>query len=101
MVGQNVLYEIPSRSGGQEGLNLNILNEMFDQAAASATEEEYPADYQKLFSYLIKVFEWRQIDTLQETLLLFIELKCKVIFARLIFSFYNRCTFEIKKEMLN
>ena len=80
-------YEIPSRSGGQEGLNLNILNEMFDQAAASATEEEYPEDYQKLFSYLMEVFEWRQIDTLQETLLLFIELKCKVIFARLIFSF--------------
>ena len=57
MVGQNVFYEIPSRSGGQEGLNLNILNEMFDQAAASATEEEYPEDYQEHFSYLMEVFE--------------------------------------------
>ena len=46
MVGQNVLYEIPCRSGGQEGLNLNTLNEMFDQAAASATEEKYPEDCQ-------------------------------------------------------
>ena len=57
MVSQNVFYEIPSRSGGQEGLNLNILNEMFDQAAASATEEEYPEDYQEHFSYLMEVFE--------------------------------------------
>ena len=46
MVGQNVLYEIPCRSGGQEGLNLNTLNEMFDQVAASATEEKYPEDCQ-------------------------------------------------------
>ena len=43
----NVLYEISSRSGGQEGLKLTILNEMFDQAAASVTEKEYPEDYQK------------------------------------------------------
>ena len=33
----NVLYEISSRKGGQEGLNLNILNEIFDQAAVSAS----------------------------------------------------------------
>ena len=78
MVNQNVFYEIPSRSGGQEGLNLNILNEMFDQAAASATEEEYPEDYQEHFSYLMEVFEWRQPDTWQETLSLFIKLKCMV-----------------------
>ena len=57
MVSQNVFYEIPSRSGGQEGLNLNILNELFDQAAVSATEEEYPEDYQEHFSYLMEVFE--------------------------------------------
>ena len=37
--------------------NLNILNEMFDQAAVSATEEEYPEDYQEHFSYLMEVFE--------------------------------------------
>ena len=43
----NVLYEISSRSGGQEGLKLTISNEMFDQAAASVTEKEYPEDYQK------------------------------------------------------
>ena len=33
----NVLYEISSGKGGEEGLNLNILNEIFDQAAASAS----------------------------------------------------------------
>ena len=54
MVGQNVFYEIPSRSGGQEGLPLN---EMYDQAAASATEEEYPEDYQEHFSYPMEVSE--------------------------------------------
>ena len=43
----NVLYEISSRSGGQEDLKLTISNEMFDQAAASVTEKEYPEDYQK------------------------------------------------------
>ena len=48
----NVLYEIPSRSEGQEGLKFTILNEMLDQAAASATDEEYPRDYQEYFSYL-------------------------------------------------
>ena len=57
MVSQNVFYEIPSRCGGQEGLNLNILNEVFDQAAASDTEEEYTEDYQEHFSYLMEVFE--------------------------------------------
>ena len=50
----NVLYEIPSRSGGQEGLNLTILDEMFDQSAPSITEEEYPEDYQEYFSYLMQ-----------------------------------------------
>ena len=63
MVGQNVFYEIPSRSGGQEGLNLNILNEMFDLAAVSATEEEYPEDYQEYFSYLMEVSERRESET--------------------------------------
>ena len=61
-----------------EAKKVNILNEMFDQAAASATEEEYPEDYQEHFSYLMEVFEWRQPDTWQETLSLFIELKCMV-----------------------
>ena len=53
----NALYEIPSRSGGQEGLKLTISNEMFDQAAASVTGEEYPEDYQEYFSYLMEVLE--------------------------------------------
>ena len=57
MAGRNVLYEISSRSGGQECLNLNILNEMFDQAAAPATEEEYPEDYQEHLIYPMEVFE--------------------------------------------
>ena len=36
----NVLYEIPNKSGGREGLKLTISNEMFDQDAVSVTEEE-------------------------------------------------------------
>ena len=72
---QNVLCEIPSRSRGQEGLKLTILNEMFDQAAASVTEEEHPEDYQEYFRYLMEVFKRRQTETSQETLSLFIELK--------------------------
>ena len=71
----NILYEIPSRSGGQEVLKLTISNEMFNQAAASVTEEEYPEDYQEYFSYLMDVLERRQTETWQEALSLFIELK--------------------------
>ena len=71
----NVLYEIPSRSGGQEGLKLIISNEMFDQAAVSVTDEEYPGDYQEYFSYLTDVLERRQPETWQEALSLFIQLK--------------------------
>ena len=33
----NVLYDIASRRGGQEGLKLYILSEIFDQAAVSAS----------------------------------------------------------------
>ena len=51
---------------------------MFDQAAASVTEEEYPEDYQEYFNYLMEIFEQRQPETWQETLSLFIELKCMV-----------------------
>ena len=32
---------------------------MFDQAAASVTEEEYPEGNQEHFSYLMEVFERR------------------------------------------
>ena len=59
----NVLYEIPSRSRGQECLKLTISNEMFNQTAASVTEEEYPEDYQEYFSYLMEVLERRQPET--------------------------------------
>ena len=48
---------------------------MFDQAAASVTEEEHPEDYQEYFRYLMEVFKRRQPETSQETLSLFIELK--------------------------
>ena len=51
----NVLCKIPSTSGGQEGLKLTILNEMFDQAAAPVREEECPEDYQEYFSYLREI----------------------------------------------
>ena len=71
----NVLYEIPSRSRGQECLKLAISNEMFNQNAASVTEEEYPEDYQEYFSYLMEILERRQPGTSQEALSLFIELK--------------------------
>ena len=71
----NVLYEIPSRSRGQECLKLTISNEMFNQTAASVTEEQYPKDYQEYFSYLMEVLERRQPGTWQEALSLFIELK--------------------------
>ena len=46
----NVLYQIPSRSGGQEALELTISNELFNQAADSVTDEEHPEDYQEYFS---------------------------------------------------
>ena len=59
----NVLYEIPSRSRGQECLKLTISNEMFNQTAASVTEEQYPKDYQEYFSYLMEVLERRQPET--------------------------------------
>ena len=36
---------------------------MFDQAAASVTDEEYPEDYQEYFSYLMEVFEGCQPET--------------------------------------
>ena len=36
---------------------LTISNEMFNQAAASVTEEEYPEDYQEYFSCLMEVLE--------------------------------------------
>ena len=48
---------------------------MFNQTAASVTEEEYPEDYQEYFSYLMEVLERRQPETWQEALSLFIELK--------------------------
>ena len=53
----NVLYEIPSISGGLEGLK--FIEWKFDQAAASVTKEEYP-DYQKYFDYLREVLERRE-----------------------------------------
>ena len=59
----NVLYEIPSRSRGQKCLKLTLLNEMFNQTAASVTEEEYPEDYKEYFSYLMEVLERRQPGT--------------------------------------
>ena len=37
----------------------------FDQAATSATDEEYPGDYQEYFSYLMDVLERRQPETWQ------------------------------------
>ena len=54
---------------------LTISNEMFNQTAASVTEEEYPEDYQEYFSYLMDVLERRQTEMWQEALSLFIELK--------------------------
>ena len=68
----NVLYEIPSRSRGQECLKLTISNEMFNQTAASVTEEQYPKDYQEYFSYLMEVLERRKPETWQEALSLLI-----------------------------
>ena len=50
---------------------LTISNEMFNQTAASVTEEEYPEDYQEYFSYLMEVLERRKPETWQEALLLF------------------------------
>ena len=50
-------------------------NEMFNQTAASVTEEEYPDDYQRYFSYLMEVLERQQPETWQEALSFFIELK--------------------------
>ena len=71
----NVLYQISQRNGGQEGLKLTILNEMFNQAVALVAEEEYTEHYQEYFSYLMEVFERRQPETWQDALSLFIELK--------------------------
>ena len=48
---------------------------MFDQAAASVTDEEYPGDYEEYFNYLTDVLERRQPETWQEALSLFIQLK--------------------------
>ena len=76
----NVLYEIPSRSRGQECLKLTISNEMFNQTAASVTEEERPDDYQGYFSYLMEVLERQQPGTWQEALSFFIELKRMINF---------------------
>ena len=59
----NVLYEIPSRSKGQECLKLTLLNEMFSQSAASVTKEEYIEDYQEYFSYFMEVLERWQPGT--------------------------------------
>ena len=53
----NLLYEIRSRSVDQEGLKLAISNQMFDQTAASVTEEEYSEDYQEYSSYLREVLK--------------------------------------------
>ena len=61
----NALYEISSRSRGQEFLKLTISNEMFNQTAASVTEEEHPDDYQGYFSYLMEVLERQQPGTWQ------------------------------------
>ena len=56
-------------------MKLTLSNEMFNQTAASVTEEEYPEDYQEYFSYLMEALERRQPGTWQEALSLFIELK--------------------------
>ena len=76
----NALYEISSRSRGQEFLKLTISNEMFNQTAASVTEEEHPDDYQGYFSYLMEVLERQQPGTWQEALSFFIELKRMINF---------------------
>ena len=65
MVGQMFFMKFQVEAEVKKVWSLLYRMKCFDQAATSATDEEYPGDYQEYFSYLMDVLERRQPETWQ------------------------------------